>query len=68
MAKEWSGQERRKYKRTPLQFIITFNIYEPRRVRILAGDQEYYGMITPSCQVSTTIMEMGHLQILMLDY
>ena len=45
MAKAWSGRERRRHKRAPLQFIITFNIYEPTRVRILAGEQEYYGMM-----------------------
>jgi c-di-GMP-binding flagellar brake protein YcgR len=43
--KGWGGVERRQFKRAPLSFIITFHIYEPTRVRIMAGGEQYYGMM-----------------------
>jgi len=43
--KQWGGPERRRSSRAPLNFIITFRIYEPMRLRITAGGEQYYGMM-----------------------
>jgi hypothetical protein len=56
MANQYSGEERRKFSRTNVSFIVVYRVNEPVQVSMMVGNKEAHAIMSNLCEDGMAIM------------
>ena len=56
MANKYSGEERRKFPRANVSFIVVYRVNEPVHVRMMIGNKEAHAIMSNLCEDGMSIM------------